>query len=297
MVRAPVPADLAREITASYEAMSKEANNPNLDVAVRSSATAEDLPNASFAGQQESFLNVRGAPSVIDAVRAPLPVCSPRGRSIIAPTWASTHTRIALSVGVQSMVRSDLASAGVIFTLDPDTGHRGVILVTSSLGSARAWFRGVSCRTSSSFTRIDFARGRSRPRAAEARHEGGPPLYDEVGHRAGQERARSRRDRARFSLEDEDVLTLARVGREDRGSLLGACGTRHGRWTSSGRRTVEVASSSLCRRAPRRCTARAAARSSHVQGRPPGANHRLGPGHRRRGRLGARSRPPGPGRE
>ena len=87
---------------------------------VRSSATAEDLPNASFAGQQESYLNVRGAPFVLDAVRnAFASLYTPRAiRYRIDMGFA--HESVALSVGVQKMVRSDKASAGVIFTLDPD---------------------------------------------------------------------------------------------------------------------------------------------------------------------------------
>jgi pyruvate,water dikinase len=210
MVRAPVPADLAREITASYEAMSKEANNPNLDVAVRSSATAEDLPNASFAGQQETFLNVRGAASVIDSVRAAFAsLFTPRAIHYRAD-MGFDPTRIALSVGVQRMVRSDLASAGVIFTLDTDTGHRGVILVTSSFGLGESVVQGRV--VPDQFT-VHKDRLRSGFRPLVRRRLGTKEvrlIYDEVGHRSVKSEPVPESDRARFSLEDDDVMTLAK---------------------------------------------------------------------------------------
>ena len=90
MARAALPADLEREITASYEALSRSAGASPLDVAVRSSATAEDLPNASFAGQQETFLNVRGPPRSARPCARRSRRCSRHARSAIARTWAST---------------------------------------------------------------------------------------------------------------------------------------------------------------------------------------------------------------
>ena len=105
-------------------------------------ATAEDLPNASFAGQQETFLNVRGAASVVVAIRdAFASLFTPRAISY-RNDMGFDHMRVALSVGVQRMVRSDLGSAGVIFTLDTDSGHRGVVLVTSSYGLGESVVQG-----------------------------------------------------------------------------------------------------------------------------------------------------------
>lgn len=106
----------------------------NVDVAVRSSATAEDLPDASFAGQQESFLNVRGLRNLLDA-------CLNCFASLFTDRAVAyridkdfDHMSVRLSVGVQKMVRSDLASSGVMFTLDPESGFRDVVLVTSTWG-------------------------------------------------------------------------------------------------------------------------------------------------------------------
>ena len=136
----PLPADDAR--TSSWpptEQLSRAIRaRRETDVAVRSSATAEDLPTASFAGQQETYLNVRGderaaARRCATAWRR----CSPIGRSSTAPSAASSTRQVALSVGVQKMVRSDLGAAGVIFTLDTESGFRDVVTRHRGLGARR----------------------------------------------------------------------------------------------------------------------------------------------------------------
>ncbi|MFN0063650.1 MAG: phosphoenolpyruvate synthase [Myxococcaceae bacterium] len=142
ILSAKLPNDVASSISAAYRALSDAAREPSPDVAVRSSATAEDLPTASFAGQHESFLNVRGEASLLEAVvRAYASLFSPRAISY-RQHMGFDHFQVALSVGVQRMVRSDLASAGVIFTLDMESGHRGVVLITSSFGLGESVVQG-----------------------------------------------------------------------------------------------------------------------------------------------------------
>jgi pyruvate,water dikinase len=209
IVRAPFPADLEKEIFSAYRELSRAYGEDATDVAVRSSATAEDLPNASFAGQQESFLNVRGAASVREAVsKAFASLFTPRAISY-RNDMGFDHMQVALSVGVQKMVRSDVASAGVIFTLDPDTGHRGVVLVTSSLGLGES-----------------VVQGRVVPDSFyvhKATLEGHEPLlwkkvgtkevrlvYDATGHRQVRSESVPQAERERLSLSDADVLQLAR---------------------------------------------------------------------------------------
>jgi pyruvate, water dikinase len=128
-----IPADLATEIIAAYKRLAEEYGEEP-DVAVRSSATAEDLPEASFAGQQESFLNIRGEVELLDA-------CLNCFASLFTDRAISyrvdqnyDHMLVKLSVGVQKMVRSDLGTAGVIFTLDTESGFPDVVLVTSAYG-------------------------------------------------------------------------------------------------------------------------------------------------------------------
>lgn len=135
LVRSAVlPESIQEEIRKNYETLSKLAGVEELDVAVRSSATAEDLPGASFAGQQETFLNVRGVVDLLSACRNCFAsLFTDRAISYRAANGFE-HSKVKLSIGIQQMVRSDLASSGVIFTLDTESGARNVILINSSYG-------------------------------------------------------------------------------------------------------------------------------------------------------------------
>ncbi len=209
MSRATLPSDLECEITAAYDALGRASGLMALDVAVRSSATAEDLPNASFAGQQETFLNVRGSAGVGEAVRkAFASLFTPRAISY-RDDMGFDHMKVALSVGVQRMVRSDLASAGVIFTLDTDTGHRGVVLVTSSFGLGESVVQGKVIPDQFVVHKDRLRAGfrplvRRRIGAKETRL-----VYDESGHRGVKTERVPDDERATLSLADDDVLTLA----------------------------------------------------------------------------------------
>jgi len=136
------PRDLKEEIIEAYEKLSEQYGE-DTDVAVRSSATAEDLPDASFAGQQETFLNVRGEHIVLSA-------CSRCFASLFTNRALSyrehkgfDHFSVELSIGVQKMVRSDKASSGVIFTLDTESGFRDVVYITGSYGLGENIVQGV----------------------------------------------------------------------------------------------------------------------------------------------------------
>ncbi len=133
MMRAEFPDDLAEEIAAGYRKLEKRYGK-NADVAVRSSATAEDLPGASFAGEQESYLGIRGADEVLRAVRATMAsLFTDRAISYRADRGFD-HLKIALSAGVQKMVRSDKACSGVMFSLDTESGFAGIVLINGSWG-------------------------------------------------------------------------------------------------------------------------------------------------------------------
>lgn len=128
-----MPTDLSEKIRYAYSLMS-DAMNPEPDVAVRSSATAEDLPTASFAGQHDSFLNRRGSDSVLQAVQACY-VSLFNDRAIkYRGDNGFDHLKVALSAGVQKMVRSDLASSGIAFTLEPESGFRDTIVISACWG-------------------------------------------------------------------------------------------------------------------------------------------------------------------
>ncbi|HEX2871748.1 MAG TPA: phosphoenolpyruvate synthase [Polyangiaceae bacterium] len=140
--QAPLPAEIVRDLTRAYGELSRSYGESETDVAVRSSATAEDLPTASFAGQQESYLNVRGPAALAEAVRDCMASLFTDRAIAYRAERGFDHRKVALSVGVQKMVRSDLGSAGVIFTLDTESGSREVVLVTSSWGLGESVVKG-----------------------------------------------------------------------------------------------------------------------------------------------------------
>jgi pyruvate, water dikinase len=129
----PLPLDLAGEITAAYRELCKQYGE-NTDVAVRSSATAEDLPTASFAGQQETYLNIRGTAQLMDACRRCFASLFTDRAISYRIDQGFDHFKVALSIGVMKMVRSDLAASGVMFTLDTETGFRDVVLISGAYG-------------------------------------------------------------------------------------------------------------------------------------------------------------------
>ncbi|MGC9602838.1 MAG: phosphoenolpyruvate synthase [Minisyncoccia bacterium] len=133
ILRTVFPQDLQDEIMRGYHDLEKRYGK-NADVAVRSSATAEDLPGASFAGEQESYLGIRGAKEVLVAVRATMAsLFTDRAISYRADRGFD-HLKIALSAGVQKMVRSDRACSGVMFTVDTESGFRNIVLINGSWG-------------------------------------------------------------------------------------------------------------------------------------------------------------------
>lgn len=134
ILHATFPADLEAEIVAAYKKLGKEYKMKDVDVAVRSSATAEDLPDASFAGQQETFLNVTGEVDVLIAVKKCIASLFTNRAISYRVDKKFDHFNIALSVGVQKMIRSDLAASGVMFTIDTETGFKDVVLINAIYG-------------------------------------------------------------------------------------------------------------------------------------------------------------------
>jgi len=134
ILKAKIPEDLKREIARVYQELSKKCNEKNASVAVRTSGVAEDAPTASFAGQFETFLNVRGEKDLLKAIKKCI-ASTFNDRAIAYREEKNIpQLKFALSVGVMKMVRSDLASSGIIFTLDTETGFKNVILINSIWG-------------------------------------------------------------------------------------------------------------------------------------------------------------------
>jgi pyruvate,water dikinase len=138
---APFPADFEAQIRAEFEKLTE--GNPGASFAVRSSATAEDLPDASFAGQQESFLNVVGIDSVLHKIREVFASLYNDRAISYRVHKGFAHADVALSAGIQRMVRSDLGAAGVMFTMDTESGFQDVVFITSSYGLGETVVQGA----------------------------------------------------------------------------------------------------------------------------------------------------------
>jgi pyruvate,water dikinase len=141
IAEAPLPPPLEREVEAAYRQLL--AQSPTAPVAVRSSATAEDLPDASFAGQQETFLNVNGLENVLKAVKEVFASLYNDRAIAYRVHKGFAHADVALSVGIQRMVRSDLGAAGVMFTIDTESGFDQVVFITSAYGLGETVVQGA----------------------------------------------------------------------------------------------------------------------------------------------------------
>ena len=141
VVAQPFPPELEADIRAAYERLA--ADNPEASFAVRSSATAEDLPDASFAGQQETFLNVRGIDAVLTAIREVFASLYNDRAIAYRVHHAFEHEAVALSAGVQHMVRSDVGASGVMFTMDTESGFDDAVFITSAYGLGEAVVQGA----------------------------------------------------------------------------------------------------------------------------------------------------------
>jgi len=137
------PEDLARAIGGAYGVLCARIGRTDADVAVRSSATAEDLPDASFAGQQESFLNIRGEAALLEACRRCYASLFTDRAISYRTAKGFDHLKVALSIGVQQMVRSDRAGAGVMFSIDTETGFDKVVLINAAWGLGETVVQGA----------------------------------------------------------------------------------------------------------------------------------------------------------
>lgn len=143
IVRGHMPDDLKTEIAQAYVQLSKKYKTDQLDVAVRSSATAEDLPTASFAGQQESYLHVVGIDELVGSAISCFASLFTDRAIVYRVENGFSHMAVGLSVGVQKMVRSDMATSGVAFSLDPESGFPDVVTINASYGLGEAVVKGM----------------------------------------------------------------------------------------------------------------------------------------------------------
>src|SRR5690242_1843662 len=211
IAEAPFPVPLEKEIRSFYQEL-EERTSGETSFAVRSSATAEDLPEASFAGQQETFLNIRGADNVLAAIKHVYASLYNDRAISYRVHQGFAHADVALSAAVQQMVRSDLGAAGVLFTLDTESGFRDVVFITSSYGLGELVVQGAVNPDEFYVHKPMLERGKP----AIVRRALGSKLQKMV-FASAQSAGKSTRtvdvpeeERHRFSLTDAEVLELAR---------------------------------------------------------------------------------------
>ncbi|WP_434040450.1 phosphoenolpyruvate synthase [Pseudomonas aeruginosa] len=210
VMEAEFPARLDSEIRQAFAALAN--GNDNLAVAVRSSATAEDLPDASFAGQQETFLNIRGVDNVIRAAKEVFASLFNDRAIAYRVHQGFDHKLVALSAGVQRMVRSETGTAGVMFTLDTESGFRDVVFITGAYGLGETVVQGAVNPDEFYVHKPTLEAGRP---AILRRNLGSKAIKMIYGDEAKTGRSVKvvdvdRADRARFALSDAEVTELAK---------------------------------------------------------------------------------------
>jgi pyruvate,water dikinase len=205
-----LPPELAAEIVAAYDVLSAGNLLHPAHVAVRSSATAEDLPDASFAGQQESYLNVHGHYALLDACKRCFASLFKDRAISYRVDKGFDHFKIALSVGVQHMVRSDLASSGVIFTIDTETGFRDAVLINAAYGLGENVVQGTVNPDEYCVFKPTLKTGFRPILQKRVGTKEFKLVYDIGGGKMVKNVPVPPGDRVKFAVSDEEILQLAR---------------------------------------------------------------------------------------
>ncbi|MDP2910574.1 MAG: phosphoenolpyruvate synthase [bacterium] len=208
ILKAEFPKDLKKKIIKSYKKLSKKYKQENTDVAVRSSATAEDLATASFAGQMESFLNINGEEQLLKAIKSCIASLFTDRSISYREEKGFDHLKIALSVGIQKMIRSDLSSSGIMFTLDTETGFENVVLINSIWGIGELIVKGKITPDEFYVFKPTLEKGFKSIIVKNLGRKNKKYIYAKNG---GLEEVEVKdKDQLKFSLNDKDIITLAR---------------------------------------------------------------------------------------
>jgi len=212
ILRATFPKDLEDEILAAYHKLSKLYKRRDVDVAVRSSATAEDLPDASFAGQQESYLNIQGEYNILDACKKCMAsLFTDRAISYRTDKHFS-HFDVALSITVQKMVRSDKASSGVMFSIDTESGFRDAVLINAAYGLGEYIVKGV-VNPDEYYVFKPLMGNKFKPIIGKTLGSKERKLvYSSGGNKSTKDLSVPVHAQHRFALTDDEVLQLAKWG-------------------------------------------------------------------------------------
>ena len=209
IMAASLPEDLQRSIVSAYRELSKGANGP-VDVAVRSSATAEDLPEASFAGQQETYLNVQGDAALLESCKRCFASLFTDRAISYRHDKGFDHLKVGLSIGVQRMVRSDLASSGVMFSIDTETGSQDVVLINAGFGLGENVVQGSINPDEYFVFKPTLKRGFRPILQKRLGSKEFKLVYDIGGSKMVKNIPVPPDDRSRFAITDDEILSLAR---------------------------------------------------------------------------------------
>jgi len=202
----PIPEEVSSEISRYYRQM-EERYGKNVDVAVRSSATAEDLPDASFAGQQETFLNVTGEQELLEKVRECFASLFTNRAISYREDKGFDHFSVYLSVGIQKMVRSDLASSGVMFSIDTESGFKDAVYITGAYGLGENVVQGAVNPDQFYVFKPTLQQGYKPILEKKLGSKEKRMIYGETGTI---QQEVSKEDASRFVISDDELLTLAR---------------------------------------------------------------------------------------
>ncbi|HEY9878327.1 MAG TPA: phosphoenolpyruvate synthase [Leptolyngbyaceae cyanobacterium] len=207
----PFPEEIAEPIRQAYRELSQQYGRDEVDVAVRSSATAEDLPDASFAGQQETFLNISGEKELLHACRECYASLFTNRAISYREEKGFDHLSVALSIGVQKMVRSDKAAAGVMFSIDTESGFPNVVLITGSWGLGEMVVQGsVTPDQYSVFKPLLNKDGLSPILEKTLGDKAKKMVYGPEGGKSTRVVKTSGKERESYVLDDAEILQLAR---------------------------------------------------------------------------------------
>jgi pyruvate, water dikinase len=208
IIETPFPDDLETDICSAYQTMAVR-ESADFSVAVRSSATAEDLPDASFAGQQETFLNVTGIDEILLTVKQVFASLFNDRAISYRVHQGFAHGQIALSAGIQRMVRSDIGSSGVMFTLDTESGFTDVVFITTSYGLGEMIVQGAVNPDEFYVYKPNLDTGKPAILRRSLGKKALKMIFDDVERVATV--AVDPEQAARFSLQDEEVEKLAKL--------------------------------------------------------------------------------------
>lgn len=207
-----LPSELKRAIIEAYHKLSIQFKTENTDVAVRSSATAEDLPDASFAGQQETYLNVKGEQHLIDSCKKCFASLFTNRALAYREERNYDHMKVALSIGVQKMVRSDLASSGIMFTIDTESGFKEAILINAAWGLGENVVQGAVTPDEYLIFKPTLAKGYKPIISKKIGNKEIRMVYSNEGNASTKNLSVSKEEQEKIVLNDEEILQIARWG-------------------------------------------------------------------------------------